>query len=433
MRIDHEFRPGRLAFNFHLDDDEPAPAGRAVMGERRATIDLPRVQEAPHPDLLALAAWTLGSPFARSVHFDWPVSTAMVEALAGYYAKPLSVTALAGDVAPRTRPKVRNPGLAFSGGVDSLAVAVLIPDARLYHLHRAQLEGDVFVSDPKAEGARLISAAMAERGWPIDSIPTDLEFVRHPAGFPDQMACAVPMILHADLDDLDASTFGTIAEAAYRYGTDRFVDTSARPVLTRMDRAFTVAGIPYVLPVIGMSEIGTTRIVDASPYRALANSCATGRAEACGVCLKCVRKMVTSAALGASWPKADVVDRAFDDVRLRKRLSEEPIKLENVFAFAMAHYPGRHERLGALKARVVGDGVDLDWMNRYYAPSLEHTVADYRDSMRKALDQHLEPMSAADIEAMKAWSAKDALNTSEGQDRLARFRSAMGTTPPPQR
>ena len=258
---------------------------------------------------------------------------------------------------------------------------------------------------------------MLSRGWGAFSCPSDLEFVRRPPGFADHMACAVPLILLADAHRLDASVHGTVAEAAYRFGTDRYVDAGSRGALTRIFDLFEAVGLPCIMPFLGVSEVGTHTVLRASGLEPLASSCSHGAAKACGVCQKCFRKSVTQAALGDPWPSSDRLDAILKDPQVR---------LENVFSFAMARYDGADPRLLALKRRVRGGEVDLDWMRRLIPGSLDHVPGDYRPRLEAALRNHLGEMSSQDVSAMRGWSSRSFIESPDGRLRHQTFVDEVG-------
>lgn len=407
MRVTMDMEGGAVSFVFVPEAGEPLAHFSVRMARLSATVRLP----APipiHPDLPALAAALICGRFSASVRFAWSVSPGLLAALAQLFETPFEAE---GTASERPAPPDGRPGLAFSGGVDSLAAAILLPTAELFHLHRARPADEARTDPRSSEGALATCAAISERV--VHVVPTDLEFVRDPIGFPDDLACAVPAILMADARRLDAVAFGTIGEAAYRYGVKAYRGFEARPLARRIQAVFGAVGLPVLNPVAGMSEVMTTTMVAASPWAALARSCQRGELDPCGRCRKCFRKSLTEAAIGGSPITDRRADAFFATPSILTMLLARPVKLENVLAWALARYAGDHALMTALKARIASD--DLGWMERYDPAAVEEAPPAYRAALGAALDAHLPPLTDADVVARGRWDAKARSRTDAGR------------------
>src|SRR5690606_40388543 len=104
---------------------------RVRLATNSCSVHLPYAVPEPHPDLRALAAWTVVAPYTVSrIVFDRPVSPGFAAAIEegwGIEAGPV------GDVAPRRGERL---AISYSGGADSVAVATILPDAPLIHFQR---------------------------------------------------------------------------------------------------------------------------------------------------------------------------------------------------------------------------------------------------------------------------------------------------------
>ena len=101
-----------------------------------ATLKLPHEIELPHPDLLALAAYSIAFPWTkRRLRLSTPVSDRMREAFAR------SGIDASGPVGSHVDPREagKRLSLAYSGGADSIATSEVLPDDTAYvHLRRVK-------------------------------------------------------------------------------------------------------------------------------------------------------------------------------------------------------------------------------------------------------------------------------------------------------
>ena len=149
--------------------------------------------------------------------------------------------------------------MAFSGGADSTASLLVMPDTTLA----------VFMDRPLKKKASMYnkSAAMAtitfakKSGYDVLSLQCDVEYVREPLGFPTDLVPAIPILALAASYNIDAVAFGTVMESAYRIGHEKARDYSNSSHFRFWGRMFQAAGLPLYLPVSGVSEVGTSKIV----------------------------------------------------------------------------------------------------------------------------------------------------------------------------
>ena len=133
------------------------------------------MEHPPSQDLLRLATYAFLSPWYEDVLDGWT---------------------------PQRKPGSK-VGLAFSGGIDSTAAMLLLPeDTALVHHRRT------FQSILKHDGAdQLFDVLRKSTGRTILSVPSDHEQIRahwgRPRGFSTDLASAVHLILMADFLDLE--------------------------------------------------------------------------------------------------------------------------------------------------------------------------------------------------------------------------------------
>lgn len=197
MRVTWSADGGTWHLAFRLDPEDDV-TGLCADGQplKLATnsfrVELPQAPRDIHPDLLALAAWTVVAPWTRRrVTFDRPISPELAGAIGdgwGIEAGPEGGRARSGD----------RLAISYSGGADSVAVAAMLPDAPLVHFQR--------VSHPRVPNrwthyrADVLASLAAKTGRELTVVRSDLEFtLAEPRpGYPEHHAVAAGALLLAD-------------------------------------------------------------------------------------------------------------------------------------------------------------------------------------------------------------------------------------------
>jgi hypothetical protein len=209
-------------------------------------------------------------------------------------------------------------------------------------------------------------------------------------------------MLLADIDRLGGLAWGVIAESAYQVGHERYRDWAERQGLL-WGPLFAAVGLPMCQVTAGVSEVGTSTIVRATRPDLVA-SCQFGPLGApCGECWKCFRKQLLDAALAGAWPSDEAIEAMLRSPAVKAKLMKSPIKHEDVLAWILARYRGRHPVMLHLAAQTHAHEQDLDWLTRYYGPSIDILPAFLRDGTRTRLDAFLQPMAPQDEAAFRAW------------------------------
>jgi hypothetical protein len=381
-------RPDEVAGRWHYELITSPDEDLVEHGRRVFEIDLPLeiADHPPHPDVHALALLLVVRPYSvAEVLLPEPVSVRFAKAVRrrlGLVIGPVDPA-----LAPREAPAGGRPGLAFSGGVDSVAALTVLPEETVsYFLQRRDPPGAVH-SHLTVDVPTAACGELAAMGREVRIVATDLEHVRPRPGFPEHFANAVPALLCSELDRLDAISWGVVAESAYRIGKTHFERFFDRRVNSRWHSLFETARVPMLTPVLGVSEIGTTAICLDSPYGHLASSCVRGSlAGPCRRCWKCFRKGLLEAGHHGRWPDHDLLDQQFHAYTVRAALRPLPIKHEVGLTWALARYDGSHELLRLLARRVRAGVDDVDFLEGWYPPSVETWPARYRGPVAARLD-----------------------------------------------
>lgn len=212
--------------------------------------------EETHKDLLKLSEWLMFSPW-YDVIGDYKFS----------------------------RKKGKNMGLSFSTGVDSTAVAVLFPEAKLVYTERDGLSDCVLKQD---NALNMIENMERE----VIRVKTNFEIIRTTeglqVGYSTAIGMGVPIILLADYLDLGLLSYGKVMDdqffpkGVYRGYTKDYYDRQG---------LIESCGLIGFYPTVGCSEVITTDIVNKSEYSTLSFSCLRGSSGSqCNLCYKCFRK-----------------------------------------------------------------------------------------------------------------------------------------------
>lgn len=350
-----------------------------------------------HDDHLALIILLAAHPFA------------MGDLTIPLHVSPLFANAC--DVFSRYRPVFKSttnkpytarsegrPGLAFSGGMDSTAALALLPPTTvavfLDRPHRAK------TTLYNKSAAKATLAFLEAKNIPNISISTDVEFIRNPIGFPTDLASGIPAIALATHFNFDSIGYGTVMESAYRIGHEKSRDYEHSPHYRVWSPLFSSAGIPLILPVAGVSEIGTSTIVHHSPYREMARSCIRGQwPRSCNECWKCFRKQLIDQAIKGQTMSDQEFNRAIQSKEVSSKLSSDFIAHENVLGWALEKME-RGNLLEQLYQRLVASTYSLSHLNSFYPNSINLIPPKYRLHVLEKLRSYLPEMKIEDQQRM---------------------------------
>ncbi|GHH70767.1 hypothetical protein GCM10017673_23160 [Streptosporangium violaceochromogenes] len=394
---------------FRLDPEDEvtgfcADGEPLTLATNSCRIELPRASRDLHPDLPALAAWTVVAPWTRrAVVFDRPISPELAEAIRSGWA----VEAGPVGAAPRSGAGPATDGLAisYSGGADSVAVAAMLPEAPFVHFQR--------VSHPRVPNRWThyradVLAGLAERtGRELTVVRSDLEFTlaRPRPGYPEHHAVAAGALLLADELGLGGLAFGY--ELGSRWlGGDRYLlrFTPDNPMWAphgAWGRAFAAAGVHLVLPVGGVSEAVTMRLALGSELRAQVRWCLRGVNGPCGTCGKCLYKELIQAAverrplrttIGPGRPVA------------RKWQEPPPYGGQEMIEYGCARVPGVEETVFGRAAAYLGaTEVSTSWLDRCYPPAIEEIPERWRGRVRDFMTEEVGLMSDREARRVETW------------------------------
>lgn len=422
MHVEIEHARGRVTFSLEPDAAERARRGVTLTRSRTSfLLDVPPGQV--HPDLLVVSALLCARPWvSRATPFSCSVLASRELAEAVRAGLGVTVANVGGDP-PRAAPPDGRPGLCFSGGTDSVAALALLPDStHSYHLSRQRPKGERRATMMDGRAAMQSCEVLARHGRPVTVVPSDVEYLRHPLGFPHDLTTAVPLLLHADVDRLDAIAWGAPLEATYRLQRGRFREYARSPFVAEWGPVLAALNLPVCVPVAGVSEVVTSTIVHQHPLGEAAQSCVRGPrlGRPCGRCPKCARKTLLTSAVSGRWPVDGAIERQWRDREARQHLLAEPMKVEPVLAHCVHRYltdGGRSTLLQLVAAKCGPD--PREWLSRSYEPALQLLPERYRSGIAEKLHRFAAPMTAHELAAVRGYdvTAPDA-GRAAAQDQL---------------
>ncbi|GIH92515.1 DUF6395 domain-containing protein [Planobispora siamensis] len=392
----------RLAFRLDAEDSITGLCsdGQALkLATNSMRVELPHAPREVHPDLLALAAWTVVAPWTRRrIVFDRPVSPELADAIEtgwGIQAGPVGGS-------PRSGSRL---AISYSGGADSAAVAAILPDAPFVHFQR--------VPHPRVPNRWThyrsdVLARLAEQtGRELTVVRSDLEFtLAEPRpGYPEHHAVAAGALLTAGELDLGGLAFGY--ELGSRWlGGGRYLHRYTPDNLMwsqhgAWGQAFAAAGLHIVLPVGGVSEAVTMRLALGSPVREQVRWCLRGTDGPCGTCGKCLYKELIHAAIERRPLRTSItLDRGV----ARRWQQPPPYGGQEMIEYGCARVPGIEETVFARAAGFLkATEASTAWLERCYPPAVEEVPEPWRKPIHDFMATEIGFMSEDEARRVETW------------------------------
>ncbi|MCF6469193.1 hypothetical protein FAF44_12430 [Nonomuraea sp. MG754425] len=358
------------------------------------------VPDDAHPDLFAVAAWTVVAPWTRKrITFDRAVSAEVARALHDGWGVE------AGPVGAEPRTPGSRLAISYSGGADSVAAATIFPDAPFVHFRR--------VAHPRVPNrwphyrSDVLAKLAAQTGRELSVVTSDLEYtLAEPRpGYPEHHAVAAGALLLADRLDLGGLGFGY--EMGSRWlGGGRYLwrFTPDNPMWSphgRWGRLFAAAGVHIVLPVGGVSEAVTMRVALGSPLRDQVRWCLRGTDGPCRTCAKCLYKELIQAAVERRPLDTPITA---DRPQARKYLQKPPYGGQEMIQYGLARVPGIEDTLFA----PVLDHFDVSeaatsWLERCYPPALDEIPQPWRAEAAAFVEANVGLMTESEVAKVESW------------------------------
>ncbi len=409
MRVEWQVAGEIWTLQIERDAEDPIEGqgqGTMTVGllSNKARFIFPREIRHPHPDLKALAALVAVRPWIKErLIVEDGVSAIFAETARKLFK--IEVGPVDAGLLPRT-PGSR-PVLSYSGGVDSIAASLVMP-SDTPHVHYRRIDHpDIPDRAPhvRADGIEDVVLETQRRGRHVEICYSDLEHLCAPyPTLPHWFAITIGALLMADELDSGAIAMGGTLETFYMDMGRRWRGEGGKG----LEPLAEAVGLPFMRPMLGVTEIGTMKLCLSSDLADIARSCVLGsREQACGRCAKCVRKTLTAVALSDAEELPQQLATLPQDAPGIKSLSgNPPYYMQAQLEFALARVKPQSGPLAELYERLGFPAAGItDWMSGHYTAALDRAVpAQWRDLVRTELDKHLSRMSDQHLADAKAWT-----------------------------
>ena len=406
MRIDLKQNAQELFFTIAFDafDSVQGPGQRheIQLNENTFRFSLPFDDEI-HPDLLAAAVLSVVLPFAGDrIQMPRAVSAHFADAVHHAFNKELTPV----DSQLQARTPGTRPGLAMSGGVDSLAAMLLMPEeSALVFFERVEHPETEIPDHLKTyDVTKPLSVCdfLESKGKSVYRVQSDHEYIIRPV--PDWstwMGVGSPLILMADHLALDSIWFGSVLGSIYIPDWNGYEYFSWDNLREPWQQVLTAVGIPIARPVAGISEIGTARIVDASPYAQVKTSCANGPdGRPCMTCPKCLRKLLIHATQHEYVPDRAILRHFARQPEIQRSFSED--LLDHIFLYCFTRLPTLPNMYFQRVQRAFqAIPTDVSFLERWFSRSIEHIPNKYRAEFVERKNRYLQDCTEEDIKQIE--------------------------------
>lgn len=390
MRADVTGIRNTLYWKFVFDEGDGIYTEKISMVGNKFSCDLPKGQtiEDTHPDHLALIALLVTHPFIhKTLHIPWAVSKRFAKSCE--QISKYTVRFDSDDYESYAPKKNARPALAFSGGADSTASLLVMPESTLSVFMDRPLKKKVSMYNKSAAYATIKHAKQS--GYDVIKLECDVEYLRQPLGFPTDLVPSIPILALAAAERIDSIAFGTVMESSYRIGHEKARDYQSSHHYRLWGRLFDAAGVPLFLPVSGVSEVGTSIIVFNSTFYPFTRSCIRGKwPKACENCWKCFRKNMLDAQIKGLKIDNDYLHAGLSITEVQKKMSSFPVSHENVLSWALKGSEGNISEM--VQNRLEGKNRNLEFLTSFYPKSLDLLPPQYQEETRIRLAEFLKPM-----------------------------------------
>ncbi|MNB75903.1 hypothetical protein D3C75_225600 [compost metagenome] len=394
-------------------------AGRAkiILGENEASFYVPELIDLPHPDLCALAALKIISPYiGYRFEMDRPVSRGFSEAIKNAYPEIKEVV-VDESLQPRTFPTIERPVVSFSGGADSVAAAALLEagtplilSARTWHPKIGEFE-KWYNTDANIETLNRMPSRFKKI-----AVESDFEFLSTNGNYciyPDSYAFTIPCLLLSDFLSISHIVTGDIWVA---FNGDETIFN--KNLKSRHDFLFNAVGLSLEPVINGIGELGSLIVCDHYNLLDIATTCQYGSFQKpCMKCIKCFRKTLYSWAL---------FDRALSPTDIERFNSSAPVKSfsNNNERKGLSLGPSykyvfdkiNHPFTGAIQEiqkRMINIPIDTGFVKKIYSPAYLTERPEFTKRAFIKVSQLMELMNEKDISSFSELDYRKSLKLTD--------------------
>ena len=271
------------------------------------------------------------------------------------------------------------PGLSLSGGIDSAACHVLMPEETVLLHHRRS-----FNSLLKHEGAdNFFEHIRKTTGREVFSLESNHELIRKhygkPIGFSTDLAACVHLILFADHFDLRGIALGMPIDNTYLWHGYKYREFSSTHWWDKWSNLLGSIGIDILLPIAGLSEAAAVHIVKEAGLDHVISSCLRAPHPGCGKCWKCFLK---NGMLGHPF--------RIDSREVQTFLSKRPLKTSTHALWRINEL----NRWDLIPDLVHFQNLDLSWWMEFHPDALNLLPDWIRAPIKNEIENYFHPMNS---------------------------------------
>ncbi len=317
-----------LTIDFELDSEHDRTIARGFnagsidlkLQGTRASFYFPFSFKLPHPDLVALACIKIISPYVgRQLELEQGVSPEFAEFIQKKYG--FSLHPIDYSLKKRQVPLFSQWGVSFSGGADSVAASLIMPNTipLIFSMRTPHTSLPPIEQWYKVDGNLQSLGAMPDSYNKI-VVKTDFEYLStHISGnwchYPDNYSFTIPALLLADHLNLKGIITGDIWAA---FTADESVLKVAGDFKSHENGLYEQVGLMLDYPLSGVGEFGSALINRNFGMQDKTTTCAYGEYQKpCEKCIKCFRKILIACAMDNKMPTSNQLKKfeASKDIR----------------------------------------------------------------------------------------------------------------------
>jgi hypothetical protein len=409
---------GRVEFG-----DRPNPMVELV--ELAYRVELPDNAIQPHPDLHAAAIWSVLRPYiGHRLVLPFGVSSSFSNSMRRQIGVEIPVVDR--KLAPRRPASKDQAGLLYSGGMDSACASLVLPPDMVHMaLARIPRAGIPLTGIPGTSPEQVdllgICADTAALGRKVVVFRDDHEALTRPYPTWHSNIALLPALYLADTYQMSVVETGDVLNAfafpGYHADSTSWKFSANQVGMDRRDKHQQVTGLFQTLYglktlglrpggcVMGLTEVGTARLVARSPLRGRTYSCYRpvpdeASERYCYACDKCFRKVLLS--------------HVVEDREVPSTLFEQFLSQPHLAAIFARPFPDWHDIWFYIFQKIRCDhpfvqrmqaqarlGPDMSWMERWYSPAKDLIPPTYREHVVQRILDQLEPMTAQELVAIE--------------------------------
>lgn len=367
------------------------------------TLIIDYVSKLPlHPDIIGAICITAFYPFIKySATMPFPISKTFAEGLqmdilpqhdkidGSYRAiKPITITNIDENLESYSNGK--NTVIAYGGGMDSTAIALMFPDYPLIHTSNIRVTSEI-----KDVMKTYIAENLQNKSYVIDSNCTEL---CRPRGFTTfTNIFLVPLLLSADLNIKNICCGEILESSCMSTGVKYFPQFDPKK-RNRWIRFYNHIGLNMFAPTAGLSSIITADIVYKHDLHLKALYCENIKGNKCHNCIKCFRK---GSELLNDKTKDFEYWSNYNKQNMIKELSIRPLPYANTVIYSV----NNNNNLPDYFLETIKDlsHIKTDLFKRIYSKSFIYFPEDIKDRLITELTKYAEIMNEEEEKYLENW------------------------------